>query len=73
MLGPRTSVRKCSPRSSKSRYWSWLAQAGESSTTSPGMAASAASSTARSRSPQGSSGTVPSRSSARRSAAAPIR
>ncbi len=36
---PSTSARKCSPRASKFAYWSKLAQAGESSTTSPGRAA----------------------------------
>ena len=34
----RTSSSKCSPRCSKLRYWSKLAQAGESSTVSPGFA-----------------------------------
>jgi hypothetical protein len=47
-----TSSRKRSPRSSKSRKASKLAHAGESRTTSPGLASAAAASTARSSVPQ---------------------
>ena len=57
-LGPFHPVNFCtrrrnsSPRCSKSRNWSKLAHAGESSTISPGWAAAAARSTAVARSPQ---------------------
>ena len=46
-----TRRRNSSPRCTKSRNWSKLAQAGESRTTSPGRASAAASATAASRSP----------------------
>src|SRR5206468_9228275 len=49
---PSTSARNWSPRSSKSRNWSKLAQAGDRSTVSPARASAAASRTAMSSFPQ---------------------
>ena len=54
-----TAARNRSPRSSKSRNWSKLAQAGASSTTSPGWASRAARPTARSSVPASCTGTRP--------------
>ncbi len=56
----RTRARKASPRASKSANWSKLAQAGESSTVSPGSASAAARPTAVARSPQTACGVSPS-------------
>src|SRR5262249_47301539 len=73
----RTSSRNLSPRTSKLRYWSKEAQAGDSRTTgsatSDASASAAASSTARSSVPATVWGTRPSSSAAKSVAASPIR